>query len=305
MLSTDELYRLEEPFDGRYRLVRLLRAEGATCDIWLAADLKTIGNDDMYSNDESSAKLVAIKIFRPENATEKQIKLPKNCSVFEGMPYSVIPYNEGDYEEGSDEKPKKNRTILVVAISLFALLLLGGILFLTSRPGPQPKPQLYDYQQVVQMLCEKGSGPKGKHLLDSLVGTNDYQATFLLSRLYFDISDPRDTNFYEQKWSDMRNNCGINPDNKKAHEYLFKAFTLNNSDPALLYQLGYDYHAGQRRGCNRKTDYALWCYKKAEEVLTSGSYRNGERYLAIIRERMDKILSDNSESHSPVKPINP
>ena len=458
MLSTDELLRMEEPFDGRYRLLRLLSTEKKTSDAWLAADLDTLDPNDIDLNDESSAKLVVLKIYRlnvpldqeGEEVFRERFKIVQECrhpnlitpegvSVFEGMPYLVIPYCEagsagqligqaqtadsmrkfisdvasglqrlhnnrpaivhhnikpsnilinGDnnfaitdfgitpmchdkaycapecsnsryklspqndiwalgmtlcevftgnrepsllsrlpsdiknlilacLDSNPSKRPsaqeivemmkpkgkKKSRTGLIVTLSIAAVLILGIIIhFATKTHSDNP---VYTYEQVEQMLGDQETALHGKHLLDSLVTTNDYMAIFLMSRLYFDNSDSRDTAFYEQKWADMRANCGIMPDNQIAHEYLFKAFILNESDPVLLYQLGYDYHAGERRGCTRKTDYALWCYQHAEEALSLSTHQDRGRYLCVIRERMEKILSDDSESHSPIKPTNP
>ena len=484
MLNTDDLNRLEEPFDGRYRLLKLLSSDGATADVWLAADLNTIDVNDIDTNDESSAMLVALKIYRPKNALDiegeqrfrSEYKIAHECrhpnllppesfSIFQDMPYLVVPYCEAGSAEQLIGKPQTldsiwkfisdvaagldrlhtNQPIIIhqdinpanilidnnqnfaitdfgissrtssgsysyddnsgtmaymaperfnhnytpspksdiwafgatlceiltsqvpfgengglnqrnnnhikpslshlppnlrkliqscleldpakrptarqimdmtqsgqrnkkniglpVAIALAALLVIGTVVYFIARP--KSKPQQYTYEQVEQMLGNKETGLHGKHLLDSLVVEKDYQATFLLSRLYFDISDSRDTAFYDKKWKTMRNNCGITPNNKTAHEYLFKAFTLNDSDPVLLYQLGYDYHSG-RRGYPRETDYALWCYEQAERILSNEiDFSDRSRYLSIIQEQKNKILSDDSETHSPDKPTHP
>lgn len=486
MLNTDDLNRLEELFDGRYRLLKLLSTDGATADVWLAADLNTIDISDIDSNDESSAMLVALKVYRPKNALDiegeqrfrAEYKIAHECrhpnllppesfSIFQDMPYLVIPYCEAgsaekligkaltidsvwkfisDVASGLDRlhtnqpiiihqdikpanilidsnnnyaitdfgissrtssgsksydesdksgtmaymaperfnhsytpmpqsdiwafgatlceilttqvpfgedgglhqrnnnhiKPslshlpsklrkliiacldldpnkrptarqimeitqskntKKNHIGLIASIALSAILAVGAAVFFLTRH--KPTTQQFSFEQVEQLLSNKETGLQGKHLLDSLVAENDYQATFLLSRLYFDITDSRDTNFYNPKWGEMRSNCGITPSNKTAHEYLFKAFTLNDSDPVLLYQLGYDYHSG-RRGYPRETNYALWCYEQAERIFSNNQADdNRERYLSTIQEQKNKILSDDSETHSPDRPTHP
>lgn len=110
-------------FDGRYRLLRPLSHDGGTADVWLALDTNTI--DEVYSEDadqvvaqEESGILVAIKIYRPKNALDMgeqrfrdEFKIVFNChhtnlvqpinfSIFEGVPYLVLPY----CKEGSSEK---------------------------------------------------------------------------------------------------------------------------------------------------------------------------------------------------------
>ena len=485
MLNADDLTRLEGLFDGHYRLLKMLNTDGATADVWLAADLNTIETNTTGSNDESSAMLVALKIYRPKNALDvegeqrfrTEYKIAHECrhpnllppegfSIFNGMPYLIIPYCEagsaeqligkpqtienvwkfiadvasgldrlhtnqpviihqdikpanilidsnGNYaitdfgissksnkgidgydgnngtmaymaperfdyestpipqsdiwafgatlceiltgsvpfgEEGGLGQKKKNqiqaplshlpanireliqsclqfnplkrpsaRAIMetaqarrtsrthiktIVAISLALLLIAGIILF--SVTGKSSAPSLYTYEQVEQMLRDKETGVQGKHLLDSLAKTDDYQAVFLLSRLYFDSSLPGDTLFINPIWREMQNNSGIQTDNKKAHQLLFKAFQLNESDPILLFHLGYDYHTDDdRRGCLRNSDYALWCYEQAEKILMSDNHEKNGRLLATIQEKKRKIENDPDTNHSPVKPTHP
>lgn len=107
MIDINELFQNGLPFDGHYRLLRLLSAEGGSADVWLAIDLNTI--DD--SNDDSKATKVVIKIYRPKNIIDiegeyqfrKEFKQVFGChheniiqptyfSVFEECPYLVLPY---------------------------------------------------------------------------------------------------------------------------------------------------------------------------------------------------------------------
>lgn len=101
--------------DGRYKLLRPLSSDGGTADVWLALDNNTIDevydedNDRMSSEEESGIK-VAIKIYRPKNALDfgeqrfrEEFKIVFNChhtnlvqpinfSIYEGIPYLVLPY---------------------------------------------------------------------------------------------------------------------------------------------------------------------------------------------------------------------
>lgn len=488
MIDSDSLIRTDELFDGRYRLLRLLSADGATADVWLAADLNTVDTNAIDTQDESSAMLVAIKIYRPKNALDiegeqrfrDEYKIAHECrhpnllppegfSIYKGMPYLIVPYceagsaeqliarahtvesvwkfisdvaagldrlhtnqpiiihqdikpanilidnnsnftitdfgissdsnrkmfhdedgnsgtlaymaperfddnaipipqsdiwafgatlceiltgqvpfgEEGGLAQKSNNKIKpslshlppeirnlikaclqlnpakrpsaqkimeiaqkkgtsRNHTGLVITI-LLSLLLISGIAyyFIFHTPGSKnPVTEKYSYEQAEQFLYDKETSKKGIHLLDSLAKENDYRAAYLLSRLYFNTSDPRDTAFYEKEWSDMRDNSEIITNNEMAHQFLFKAFTIDSSDPILLYQLGYDYHSGERRGCKRNSNYALWCYEEAEKKLENNYDPRSKRCIAIIQERKSKILSDDTK-HFPVKPINP
>lgn len=104
-----------ELLDGRYKLLRPLSSDGGTADVWLALDTNTIdevydeASDTMTSLDDSGIK-VAIKIYRPKNALDlgeqrfrEEFKIVFNChhenlvqpinfSIYEGIPYLVLPY---------------------------------------------------------------------------------------------------------------------------------------------------------------------------------------------------------------------
>lgn len=110
-------------FDGRYKLLRPLSSEGGTADVWLALDTNTIDevfddeSDNVRALDETGIK-VAIKIYRPKNALDlgeqrfrEEFKIVFNChhtnlvqpinfSIFEGIPYLVLPF----CQKGSSEQ---------------------------------------------------------------------------------------------------------------------------------------------------------------------------------------------------------
>lgn len=102
-------------FDGRYKLLCPLSSDGGTADVWLALDTNTI--DEVFDNESDNVKIleetgikVAIKIYRPKSALDlgeqrfrEEFKIVFNChhtnlvqpinfSIFEGIPYLVLPY---------------------------------------------------------------------------------------------------------------------------------------------------------------------------------------------------------------------
>lgn len=102
-------------FDGRYKLLRPLSSDGGTADVWLALDTNTIDEvyddqDDSITSVEDTGIKVAIKIYRPKNALDmgeqrfrEEFKIVFNChhtnlvqpinfSIYEGIPYLVLPY---------------------------------------------------------------------------------------------------------------------------------------------------------------------------------------------------------------------
>ena len=114
----------KELFDGHYRLIKLLSEEGGTADVWLAENYESVDTTFSEENDdiirvEGTGVLVAIKIYRPQNALDvegeqsfrQEFKTIFNChhanlipttdySICDGMPYLVMPF----CKNGSAEK---------------------------------------------------------------------------------------------------------------------------------------------------------------------------------------------------------
>lgn len=197
---------------------------------------------------------------------------------------------------------KRTAAIVGAAILLFVILVIA---LKPRRHEDNPSNgvanevvEINYYEEAVKMLSDGASASMGRKLLDSLVSTNDWQATFLLSRLYFDTKG-RDTLLYDKQWEVMRENCGITPDNDKAHNYLFDAFELYEDDFMILYQLGCDYLAGNMRGCKRNLNYALWCFDKAERTINRTDLNN-TLYQDALEHGRERISRSN---YSPVRPI--
>lgn len=119
MLNIEEFIGTEQLFDGHYALIRPLSVDGATADVWLAVDMNTVGENvklsdiDKLDDDqiEKIGLLVAIKIYRPQNALDiegeqrfrDEYMIVFNChhtnlihpthfSIFKETPYLVLPY---------------------------------------------------------------------------------------------------------------------------------------------------------------------------------------------------------------------
>jgi serine/threonine protein kinase len=116
MIEIDQLMASNRLFDGHYKLLQPLSTEGGTADVWLAIDVNTIDvasddEEDRGMEGENTGMLVAIKIYRPKNALDvegeqrfrdefkivyecrhENLLQPTNFSIFEGIPYLVLPY---------------------------------------------------------------------------------------------------------------------------------------------------------------------------------------------------------------------
>ncbi|MCH5224526.1 MAG: serine/threonine protein kinase [Muribaculaceae bacterium] len=116
-----------ELLDGRYKLLRPLSSEGGSADVWLALDTNTI--DEVFDEDslqsapnEETGIQVAIKVYRPKNALDlgeqrfrEEFKIVFNChhenlvqpinfSIYQGIPYLVMPYSKNGSSESLQGK---------------------------------------------------------------------------------------------------------------------------------------------------------------------------------------------------------
>lgn len=154
-------------------------------------------------------------------------------------------------------------------------------------PKMEPPKTIKDAETL---MMDKSTALSGFELLNTLVDKGDYSATFLKSRLYFDPSKHKeDALFYDDDWSKMRENCGINWDNNKAHKLLMDAFEIKDSDYVSLYELGCDFKSGRDRGCERDGGYAKWCFEEANKALESVPDEEAEKYKKQIKNKMGSL----------------
>lgn len=114
MIDIENFSKSNKLFDGHYQLLRPLSTDGGTADVWLAIDVNTVDvsvDEDEKSTEQDTGMLVAIKIYRPKNALDidgeqrfrdeykivyecrhENLLQPTNFSIFEGIPYLVLPY---------------------------------------------------------------------------------------------------------------------------------------------------------------------------------------------------------------------
>lgn len=127
MLDIELLAASGRLFDSHYKLIRPLSTDGGTADVWLALDMNTVRDPDSVTtlNDmtdeqiEELGLIVAIKIYRPQNALDiegeqrfrDEYMIVFNChhtnlihpthfSIFHETPYLVLPY----CKRGSSER---------------------------------------------------------------------------------------------------------------------------------------------------------------------------------------------------------
>ena len=137
MINIEDFSKTNELFDGHYKLIRPLSTDGGTADVWLAIDTNTIDSqfdsdeeESGIGNNENSGMLVAIKIYRPKNALDVEgeqrfrdeykivyecrhanLLQPTSFSIFEEIPYLVLPYCKYGSSEQLIGKKQTNEAI--------------------------------------------------------------------------------------------------------------------------------------------------------------------------------------------------
>lgn len=201
-----------------------------------------------------------------------------------------------------------------IGLAAAGLAVIGLVAYFATRP---PKPPKVDPKEEVveipvdvveevavaepasvdrakELLLDKNTASDGLDMLQRLVDENDYDATFLLSRLYFDPTRINKGNeFYQKEWETMRENCGAETDNAKAHGLLMQAFALNENDTILLYELGCDYMWKDRY--MQKWECAHYCFE--ELVKLTGKSESSPHYKAV-EEKLKAVKGKISEKPS-------
>ena len=191
-------------FDGHYKLLRPLSTEGGTADVWLAIDVNTIDtayeDGEEAQSDEETGMTVAIKIYRPKNALDiegeqrfrDEFKIvyecrhanllqPTNFSIFEGIPYLVLPYCKNGSAENLAGKNLSDdelwKFILDVASGLERLHSnTPQIIHQDIKPGNILIDNNYDYAITDFGISSKRGGVHSYYYDDENTGTLAYMA---------------------------------------------------------------------------------------------------------------------------------
>lgn len=152
-------------------------------------------------------------------------------------------------------------------------------------------------KEAQKLLMDKSTAKEGLEMLQHLVDSGDYQATFLMSRIYFDATAiSKGNEFYNSDWKTMRENCGKEANNATAHDILMQAFEMNEEDIAILYELGCDF-SWEERGAKRVLPYAKWCLERVIEKTEPNTL-----YQVKASYYLDRINNSGNTEKTAVKP---
>lgn len=146
----------------------------------------------------------------------------------------------------STPQPHSSKWLTVAGITSIAMVAVVAWLFYKFGKDKQTENNSdLGYAAAIQLLSDGNTAEDGLSMLNELKSKKNYDATFLLSRLYFDpmAAKEKGTEFYDEKWDTMRNNCGLEASNEIAHELLMDALEMDGAerDCRLYYELGCDY----------------------------------------------------------------
>ena len=258
-----------------------------------------------------------------EKATEKdQRKRYQSAAEFRvdlDRWISEAPKTAKSYKPSRPPKPSRSNSGSKpigkwIGIAAAGLVIVGLVAYIATRP-PKPVVEVVPQEVTVEepepvvvveevretepvsmdrakeLLKDKNTAKTGFDMLQQLVEENNDDAIFLMSRLYFDPTFiDKGNEFYQKEWKDMRENCGVDANNTKAHGLLMDAFGKNESDIAMLYELGCDFLYA--RGTEKCWEKARWCFEEINDKT-----KEGDPYKDAITKKLDATSSKTK--HKP------
>lgn len=141
------------------------------------------------------------------------------------------------------------------------------------------------YAKAVTLLSNKGTAQEGLAMLKVLADKNDYNSTFMLSRLYFKSPQSVRIGAFSDSVERYRSNLNIASQNKEAHNLLKKAVAINPKDYRSLFELGCDYKS-KHRGAIFNKDSAYIYFDKARKLAAQAG---DSEYGQAIANRMTNL----------------
>lgn len=141
------------------------------------------------------------------------------------------------------------------------------------------------YSQAISLLSDANTAHEGLSLLKSLAEEKNYDAAFLLSRLYFDSNESIRIGNFSDSIALFRKNLGLMAQNSEAHRLLKDAISINPNDYHSLFELGCDYKS-KKRGASFNTDSAYIYLNKAKELADQAG---DKEYIQAISYRMENL----------------
>lgn len=175
--------------------------------------------------------------------------------------------------------------------------------YLIFRPEPRPEPGISSdeettaispqsaYNEAVVKLKSPETAQEGLSELEALSQNNNYDATYLLSRLNFDAKNKKEyDNVPDSIWV-LQLTSKVKVDYQKAHKLLEKAVSINPDDCNSLYALGFDYLVGDRVTYQgRNLTEAKKCLDKALQLATNSTNQTIVKAVEKLYEEYPELI---------------
>lgn len=217
-----------------------------------------------------------------------------------------------------DSRSSDIRPIKIIAVLVALLLIICAVVAIVNYYKNKTKPTDSDvivvkeeisptpYNNAIQHLKD-GDSVEVKEGYDILLGLAEdgvYDAKFLLSRLYYESKDSKETimpNSFGVDYSRICEVCEIKKDNSRAHKLLVEAIHINASDYKSWYELGCDYMSNNR-GTKRSPSFAKYCYEKAKTLVDGKQSDIGyQQYVTEVNAKLDQLKDRKSEQPTELK----
>lgn len=191
------------------------------------------------------------------------------------------------------------RTISIISgiAAVFVGLVILGINFISSD---NPSEQLIQdivaveqlsstdsYPMAIKLLSDKSTAGQGLTMLKKLADDKNYDATFLLSRLYFSSNESVRIGSFSDSIALFRSNLDIPAHNKEAHRLLKNAVDINPTDYRSLFELGCDYKS-KKRGATFNQDSAYIYLDKARQLASMAGDWEYEQVITKLMANLQK-----------------
>ena len=183
-------------------------------------------------------------------------------------------------------------TIISTAIAACIAILLTVILWPkdlgSGFDGGDDNPPVYvsAYVSALGKLYDKETAQQGLNEMEQLSNKGNADATYLLSRVYFQSNAAQD--FCPDSIKQIRGNLGLIIDNGKAHQLLQKTIKQDSSYYKAIFELGCDYFGGASRATeyNRNLNEAIQLFK---EALPYAQQANDGEFISRIQTNIQKL----------------
>lgn len=175
-------------------------------------------------------------------------------------------------------------------VAACALLALGfSFLEKTDKPDSEKSElaHVISYPSALKALRDPVESPKGLEYLNKLSDSGDSDATYLLSKLYFESRLPEDVS--PDSISKFKNNAGIVSNNDEAHRLLEKAVAQNPANYHALFDLACDYWKAEQRTEAVKARDEVKAESYFRQALTHARQVNDQDYINKIDYYLKRI----------------